>query len=67
MPISNTFNIEPAFFFSDATSYAHHVFKAFDVNTTGAISFRVSTAFIMLILARTGPADWSSALELSHH
>ena len=26
---------------SDVTSYAHHVFKAFDVNSTGSISFRV--------------------------
>lgn len=24
----------------DVTSYAHHVFKAFDVNSTGSISFR---------------------------
>lgn len=27
---------------SDATMYAHFVFKAFDVNCNGAISFRVS-------------------------
>ena len=27
---------------SDAACYAHHVFKAFDVNSTGAISFRVT-------------------------
>ena len=32
---------------SDVTSYAHHVFKAFDVEGTGSISFRVRT-FILL-------------------
>ena len=26
---------------ADATSYAHHVFKAFDVSSCGAISFKV--------------------------
>lgn len=31
---------EKFFPLGNATSYAHHVFKAFDVNTTGAISFR---------------------------
>ena len=32
--------------YSDVTSYAHHVFKAFDVNSTGSISFRVPPPFI---------------------
>lgn len=36
---------------SDVTSYAHHVFKAFDVNSTGSISFRVPPPF-----------SWSSVL-----
>ena len=27
--------------FSDATTYAHHVFKAFDVTSCGSISFKV--------------------------
>lgn len=31
------------FMFSDSTQYAHYVFKAFDTNCNGAISFRVST------------------------
>ena len=31
--------------FLDVTSYAHHVFKAFDVNSTGSISFRVPPPF----------------------
>ena len=35
---------------SDVTSYAHHVFKAFDVETTGSISFRVRTSFTTFIL-----------------
>ena len=33
--------------FLDATSYAHHVFKAFDVSSTGSISFRVSLKIIV--------------------
>ena len=28
-------------FVSDATTYAHHVFKAFDIESTGSINFRV--------------------------
>jgi len=28
---------------SDSSLYAHYVFKAFDVNSNGAISFRVSS------------------------
>lgn len=35
---SNTFE----YTFSDSSLYAHYVFKAFDVNCNGAISFRVS-------------------------
>jgi len=31
---------EKFFPYGNATCYAHHVFKAFDVNSTGAISFR---------------------------
>ena len=27
--------------FSDATSYAHHVFKAFDIESNGSINFKV--------------------------
>ena len=30
--------------FSDATSYAHHVFKAFDVESNGSINFKVRKA-----------------------
>ena len=41
--------------FLDATSYAHHVFKAFDVSSTGSISFRVSLKLIL-------PLHLSSAL-----
>ena len=33
----------------DAGLYAHHVFKAFDANRNGAISFRVSTIQIDLL------------------
>ena len=29
------------YFVSDATTYAHHVFKAFDVTSCGSISFKV--------------------------
>ena len=31
----------------DAGLYAHHVFKAFDANRNGAISFRVSTIYLV--------------------
>lgn len=41
----------------DSSIYAHYVFKAFDVNCTGAISFRVnifqSTQFYATAIART--------------
>lgn len=33
------------FFRKDSSIYAHYVFKAFDVNCTGAISFRVNITF----------------------
>jgi hypothetical protein len=35
----------PFFSFLDAGLYAHHVFKAFDANRNGAISFRVSSGY----------------------
>ena len=34
---------------AEVASYAHHVFKAFDVNSTGSISFRVSICFIIVL------------------
>ena len=34
---------------AEVASYAHHVFKAFDVNSTGSISFRVSIRFIIVL------------------
>lgn len=34
----------PHFPLSDSSMYAHYVFRAFDVNCNGAISFRVSIA-----------------------
>jgi hypothetical protein len=36
--------------FSDSTLYAHYVFKAFDVNSNGAISFRVSFFTIVVLI-----------------
>lgn len=36
--------------FSDSSLYAHYVFKAFDVNCNGAISFRVSLVKLNLFL-----------------
>lgn len=32
--------------FTDSTQYAHYVFKAFDINCNGAISFKVITNFV---------------------
>ena len=31
--------------FPDATTYSHHVFKAFDIESTGSINFRVRHGF----------------------
>ena len=45
----------------DAACYAHHVFKAFDVNSTGAISFRVKkNAFFHTQLSK----EFNTSLKL---
>ena len=41
----NTYSRVCEFLISDSTQYAHYVFKAFDVNCNGAISFKVSEYF----------------------
>ena len=54
--------------FLDAACYAHHVFKAFDVNATGAISFRVGYFFCSVLKqAQTFSAEIVETLDTRTH